>query len=188
MLFQAALLPEGEAQDALLARAEQAFGYKVRFPNTLGEVAMLAQLSHSWFASYLLGCFHYSKRNYEQAIALWQRVCEQEPDFAPVWRNLGIHHFNKAGDMAAVEQCLRRAFSLKPDDARLLFELDQLHKRCAMAPAERLALLEAHRAVALKRDDLTAELLSLYHITGQLDAAVGSCGCANSTPGRARAR
>ncbi|WP_421144824.1 DUF5107 domain-containing protein [Aeromonas dhakensis] len=171
LLFEASLLAAGPEQEALLQRAEQAFGRKVRFPNTLGEVAMLAQLSHIWFASYLLGCFHYSKRNYEQAIALWQRVCEQAPDFASVWRNLGIHHFNKAGDMAAAEQCLRRAFSLKPDDARLLFELDQLHKRCAMAPAERLALLEAHRAVALKRDDLTAELLSLYHITGQLDAA-----------------
>ncbi len=171
LLFEASLLAAGPEQEALLMRAEQAFGRKVRFPNTLGEVAMLGQLPHSWFACYLLGCFHYSKRNYEQAIALWQRVCEQAPDFAPVWRNLGIHHFNKAGDMAAAEQCLRRAFSLKPDDARLLFELDQLHKRCAMAPAERLALLEAHRAVALKRDDLIAELLSLYHITGQLDAA-----------------
>ncbi|MGN5028791.1 hypothetical protein ACTFBV_08885 [Aeromonas rivipollensis] len=44
LLFQASLLPEGEAQYALLQRAEQAFGRKVRFPNTLGEVAMLAQL------------------------------------------------------------------------------------------------------------------------------------------------
>ena len=70
-------------------------------PQHPGRGGHAGAASHSWFASYLLGCFHYSKRNYEQAIALWQRVCEQEPDFAPVWRNLGIHHFNKAGDMAA---------------------------------------------------------------------------------------
>ena len=171
LLFQASLLPEGEAQTALLVRAEQAFARKVRFPNTLGEVAMLGRLPHSWFASYLLGCFHYSKRRYEQAIALWQGVCEQAPEFSGAWRNLGIHHFNKDGDLAAAKLCLGRAFALKPGDARLLFELDQLHKRCAMAPAERLALLEAHREVALKRDDLTAELLGLYHIEGRLEAA-----------------
>ncbi|BEE18435.1 hypothetical protein VAWG006_26880 [Aeromonas enteropelogenes] len=171
LLFQASLQPQGAQQEALLRRAEQALGRRVRFPNTLGEVAMLERLPHSWFARYLLGCFHYSKRNYQQAVALWQSVCELAPEFAAAWRNLGIHHFNKGGDLAAAEQCLSRAFALKPDDARLLFELDQLHKRCAMAPAERLALLEAHREVALKRDDLTAELLSLYHITGQLEAA-----------------
>lgn len=171
LLFQASLQPQGEQQEALLRRAEQALGCRVRFPNTLGEVAMLERLPRSWFARYLLGCFHYSKRNYQQAVALWQSVCEQAPEFAAAWRNLGIHHFNKGGDLAAAEQCLSRAFALKPDDARLLFELDQLHKRCAMAPAERLALLEAHRAVALKRDDLTTELLSLYHITHRLEAA-----------------
>ncbi|MGY3966504.1 DUF5107 domain-containing protein [Aeromonas enteropelogenes] len=171
LLFQASLQPQGAQQEALLRRAEQALGRRVRFPNTLGEVAMLERLPHSWFARYLLGCFHYSKRNYQQAVALWQSVCDQAPEFAATWRNLGIHHFNKGGDLAAAEQCLSRAFALKPDDARLLFELDQLHKRCAMAPAGRLALLEAHREVALKRDDLTAELLSLYHITHRLEAA-----------------
>lgn len=171
LLFQASLLPAGAQQEGLLQRAERAFASKVRFPNTLGEVAMLERLPRSGFARYLLGCFHYSKRRYEPAIALWQGVCEQTPEFAPAWRNLGIYHFNKSGDLAAAEQCLSRAFALKPDDARLLFELDQLHKRLAMAPAERLALLEAHREVALKRDDLTAELLSLQHIEGRLEAA-----------------
>lgn len=171
LLFLASLLPEGEEQEALLQRAELAFASKVRFPNTLGEVAMLKRLPHSWFACYLLGCFHYSKRGYEQAITLWQGVCEQAPHFAGAWRNLGIYHFNKGGDLAAAEHCLSRAFALRNDDARLLFELDQLHKRSGMAPAERLSLLEAHREVALKRDDLTAELLGLYHIEGKLEAA-----------------
>lgn len=171
LLFWASLLPEGGEQEALLRRAEAAFTNKVRFPNTLGEIAMLARLPGSWFARYLLGCFHYSKRRYQEAITLWQGVCEQAPHFAASWRNLGIYHFNKGKNWAQAERCLSQAFALAPDDARLLFELDQLHKRQAMAPKARLLLLEAHREVALKRDDLTAELLSLYHIEGRLDAA-----------------
>ena len=38
-------------------------------------------------------------------------------------------------------------------------------------PEKRLARLENNLEIALKRDDMTAELLNLWHLTGQADKA-----------------
>jgi hypothetical protein len=48
---------------------------------------------------------------------------------------------NKRDDGAAAQACYARAFALEPNDSRLLFELDQLHKKLGEAPAVRLARL-----------------------------------------------
>lgn len=163
-------LPTDEYQ-ALLQQARASFSDSVRFPNTLTEVRMLTDLNDCAFAQYLLGCFHYSKRNYAKAVALWERAAELEPDFAAVWRNLGIYAFNKQQDGDKAEGYLSRAVELSPTDARLLFELDYLRKLRGVAPEQRLAALEPLQSIVLKRDDLTAELLSLLHICGKADLA-----------------
>ncbi|CAI1046439.1 Predicted methyltransferase (contains TPR repeat) [Serratia quinivorans] len=174
-LYLLASLRKGEVSDSeyqqLLAQARDSFSRQVRFPNTLNEVQMLSQLPECDFAQYLLGCFHYSKRNYLQAVALWQRCVERQPGFADAWRNLGIYSFNKLQQHDVALEYLQRAFRLQPDDARLLFELDQLNKHLRAAPEQRLALLEQHLPVVARRDDLTAELLSLYNQCGRLREA-----------------
>ncbi|MBZ4369661.1 tetratricopeptide repeat protein, partial [Mycobacterium tuberculosis] len=75
--------------------AQRSFAKCVRFPNTLDEVVMLQSLQQDAFACYLLGCFWYSKRRYDDAIACWQQTLAQQPDFAPVHRLLGIYAWNK---------------------------------------------------------------------------------------------
>ena len=155
----------------LLIRAQSGFTRWVRFPNSLAEARMLAQLPECPFAQYLLGCFHYSKRNYSQAIALWQHCVEQQPDFADAWRNLGIYAFNKQHQGEQALEYLQRAVRLAPQDARLLFELDHLHKLLGTPPQQRLHALMQSLSVVAKRDDLTAELLSLYNQCGELEAA-----------------
>ncbi|SQC09634.1 putative transferase [Klebsiella pneumoniae] len=45
----------------------------VRFPNSLDEVQMLQSLGDSAFARYLLGCFWYSKRRYDEAVSCLAR-------------------------------------------------------------------------------------------------------------------
>ena len=84
---------------------------------------------------------------------------------------LGIHAWNKTHDVRLAESYLQRAVELEPDNARFLFELDYLQKLNGRVTDQRLANLAARRDVVLKRDDLTAELLSLWNIHGETDAA-----------------
>ncbi|WP_058913218.1 DUF5107 domain-containing protein [Entomohabitans teleogrylli] len=168
--LQASLLPATQ-RSALLAEARRAFPAFVRFPNTLDEVAMLEKLDECYFAHHLLACFYYSKRSYDKALALWRQCCDRQPDFADAWRGLAIHAWNKRRDAAAAAQYLDTACRLQPRDARLLFERDLLDKLTGAAPADRLARLEDSLECALARDDLTAELLGLWHHAGELDRA-----------------
>ncbi|MBB1201904.1 DUF5107 domain-containing protein [Enterobacteriaceae bacterium 89] len=168
LLWRATL---GGDRASLLQQARQCFARRVRFPNTLDEVQMLQQLQDDAFASYLLGCFWYSKRRYELAVACWQQTLKQEPDFAPAHRLLGIYHWNKHQDAATAQRYLAQAVALEPENARFLFELDCLAKLNAQTLPHRLEILAPRQAVVSKRDDLTAELLSLWNSSGQWQAA-----------------
>ncbi|HAU4329804.1 DUF5107 domain-containing protein [Citrobacter freundii] len=160
MLWLAAL---SDNPQPYLHNAQRCFTNRVRFPNTLDEVVMLQSLPQSAFARYLLGCFWYSKRRYDDAIACWQETLALQPDFAPVHRLLGIYAWNKQQNAKVASQYLQRAVALEPDNARFLFELDYLNKQQGQSMESRLALLAPRRNVVLKRDDLTAELLSLWN-------------------------
>ena len=172
-LYLQASLSKGSERTALINRAREVFPDFVRFPNLLVEVAALERVSECYFAQHLLACFHYSRRNYEKATLLWQRCVEMAPDFADAWRGLAIHAWNKHANAELAATCLDKACEQQPEDARLLFERDLLDKLTAAEPAKRLARLEANLATALKRDDLTAELLHLWHLAGKTEQAAG---------------
>ena len=134
-------------------------------------MAALESIEECWFARHLLACFYYNKRSYGKAIALWQRCVEMSPEFADGWRGLAIHAWNKQHDYELAARYLDNAYQLAPQDARLLFERDLLDKLSGATPEKRLARLENNLEIALKRDDMTAELLNLWHLTGQADKA-----------------
>ncbi|VYU38833.1 DUF5107 domain-containing protein [Metakosakonia massiliensis] len=144
---------------------------RVRFPNSLDEVQMLQALGDNAFARYLLGCFWYSKRRYDEAVDCWRFTLQQEPDFAPVHRLLGIYAWNKQHDAAQARRYLQQATALEPDNARFLFELDYLNKLTATPATQRLQVLASRQAVVFRRDDLTVELLSLWNGQGEYQAA-----------------
>jgi len=125
-------------------------------------------------APYYLGNLLYDKRRHHEAIALWERSAELDPNFAIVWRNLGIGYFNIAGapDRAVVayDNAHRRA----PADARVFYERDQLWKRIGVAPEKRLRELEARLDLVTSRDDLCIELSALYNQVGQPDKALAT--------------
>ena len=80
-----------------------------------------------------------------------------------------------------------RAFALDPTDARVFFELDQLHKKMGRPPAERLAQLEQHLALVEQRDDLTLERIALLNLLGRPVEALGPAHRAHVSPlGRGR--
>lgn len=154
-----------------LKKARDCMTHSIRFPNTLDEVQMLQSLAEDPFARYLLGCFWYSKRRYEDAVACWQYTLSREPEFAPVLRLLGIYAWNKQHNGKEAYRMLSQAAALEPENARFLFELDYLKKLIATPAEERLQYLEPRQTTVFQRDDLTVELLSLWNGLGQYEAA-----------------
>jgi len=115
-------------------------------------------------ANYYLGNLYYDKRRYQEAILCWHRSVQLDADFSIPWRNLGIAEFNVLHDSEAADRMYARAFAASPDDARVLYEWDQLKKRTGLtAPGERLQLLDQHRALVEHRDDLTVEYITLLN-------------------------
>jgi len=189
------LLKQAPAEDALVRytlgwtllqsgdqrRAEQVYQLAANlppdyvFPNRLEDVLILGAAEQlnpdDARACYYLGNFWYAHHQYNDAIACWEHVRQLDPHFPTVHRNLGLAYFNKRGEPSLAVQSLERAIELDPQDARLLFELDQLYKKLNRPPAERLAHLERYPALVDARDDLMIERISLYNLLGEPERA-----------------
>ncbi len=157
------------AQAAFTAAAALAPDYC--FPNQLESVLALQaaidlhpQDAH---APYYLGNFWYAHRRHSEAIAAWERAAELDPSFPTAWRNLGLGYYNQLHDAQRALQAYQRAFELDPGDARVFFELDQLRRKLNHAPAERLAALDAHPELVVRRDDLSIERAGLLNRLGR---------------------
>lgn len=123
-------------------------------------------------AHYYLGCLYYDRRQYDMAIAAWERSAELEPSFPTVWRNLALAYFNKLDRKETAVEYMERTFSLDDSDARILMELDQLYRRMQRPHEERLALLEKYGNLTERRDDLMLERATLLNQTGRYEEAM----------------
>lgn len=141
------------------------------FPARIEEIAVLeaamAANPSDARAPYYLGNLLYDRRRHAEAIRLWKHAAKLDPSFPTGWRNLGIGYFNITKNPAKARAAYNRACRLAPDDARLLFERDQLWKRLGESPAKRLRVLDKHPGLTSRRDDLSVELCALYNQTGQ---------------------
>jgi tetratricopeptide (TPR) repeat protein len=146
------------------------------FPSRLAEIAILeaAQKANPSDAKayYYLGNLFYDRRRYDEAIEQWERSRELNSNFATVQRNLGLAYFNIQRKPAKAKAHYLKAVAADSDDARLLYELDQLLKRMNDSPESRLKRLESNRHLVDQRDDLSVELATLLNLTGQSEQAI----------------
>ncbi len=146
------------------------------FPNRLEDIAVLqeAQELHPQDskAPYYLGNLFYDKKRYREAIGQWEKSQTLNPAFSIVQRNLGLAYYNIETDPLKAQGAYRQAFKVNPQDARLLYELDQLEKRLGASPAERLERLERWQNLVEQRDDLYLEQITLRNQLGQYDRAL----------------
>jgi tetratricopeptide (TPR) repeat protein len=159
-----------------LAKAEAA-SPRYCFPARIEEMIVLksaiARDPAAARAHYYLGNLYYDKRRYDEAIRCWRRSVELDGSFSIPWRNLGIAEFNVLRHPQAAERMYEKAFAANPEDARLLYEWDQLKKRAHLAsPHERLSWLEKHSDRVARRDDLTVEFVTLLNQAGKFDEAL----------------
>ena len=146
------------------------------FPNRIEEIEILSDAIHTLstapMACYYLGNLLYDKKQYEKAIALWEKTTQQKPNFAMAWRNLSIAYYNKHQDgnkaLAAMEKvCLPKAPS-----ARFLLEYDQLAARMNHTTNQRLAVLDENFELVKQRDDLFLRYITLLNCKGEYQKAL----------------
>lgn len=162
---------EAEAQRKRAEAAPSDYCFPARIEDVLVLEAAIRANPDDARAPYYLGNLLYDRRRHEEAIALWEKAAKRDPAFATTWRNLGIGYFNILSEPAKALDAYDRAFVAASDDARLLYERDQLWKRIGRSPAERLAVLSAHQALVEARDDLSIEYCALLNQTRQPEKA-----------------
>ncbi|MFU1793205.1 DUF5107 domain-containing protein [Paenibacillus azoreducens] len=141
------------------------------FPNSLFEYIVLEnaviERPEDDKAHYYLGNWLYDKKRYDEAIHHWESSRSLQGNFSTIHRNLALAYYNKRKDMQAALASMETAFDCQPNDARVLFELDQLYKKMGYEPETRLAKLEKHQPLVFKRDDLYLEYVSLLNVLGR---------------------
>jgi tetratricopeptide (TPR) repeat protein len=146
------------------------------FPNLIEEIeilqAAIAADPADARAPYYLGNLFYDRKRHEEAIELWELSARLDSSFATVWRNLAFAYFNIRHQKDEARDAFDRAFTANPQDARVLYERDQLWKRIGESPETRLREFERHPDLVNKRDDLAVELATLYNQTGKPDQAL----------------
>ena len=72
------------------------------FPNKPEDIAVLQYAiqynGKDAKAPYYLGCLWYDRRQYDDAIACWEKSVSIDDCFPTAWRNLSLAYFNKRND------------------------------------------------------------------------------------------
>ena len=176
-----------EENSRRFAREAQAASPDYCFPCRIEEMIVLEsaiQLDPSLArAHYYLGNLYYDKRRYEDAIRCWRQAVELDETFSIPFRNLGIAEFNINRNPKAANEMYARAFAIAPNDARVLYEWDQLNKRAGLStPDERLRFLEAHLDLVRRRDDLTIEYITMLNQSQRWNSALEHLAARQFTP------
>lgn len=110
----------------------------------------------------------------DEAVALWQKSTELDPNFPMSWRNLAQAWSHKDGDAnrAKAIAALEKAVALGDKYPEQFAELDQLYQAAGTPVEKRLALLEQHQAAVVKKDEGLAALIGLKTFTGKTDEAI----------------
>lgn len=145
------------------------------FPNNLFDIIVLKRIidlnPSDGLANYYLGNINYDRKNYDQAQTYWEKCTELKPDYAMAYRNLAIKYFNKNNDSKSAQAALEKAFQLDPENARLVFELDNLYEKLNRPIGQRLSFLEDHADLIAARDDSYTQLITLLNETGEFQQA-----------------
>jgi tetratricopeptide (TPR) repeat protein len=120
-------------------------------------------------APYYLGNLLYDWQP-ERAVALWEQSASLGADFPVVYANLAMVYLREGNQRDKAQAALEKAVQFG-GNATVFSELDKLYEENGVAPAKRLALMEAHQS-AIDRDDVIAREANLCIVAGKPDEAI----------------
>lgn len=145
------------------------------FPNKLEDIVVLKFAIENNVndakALYYLGCLFYDKKQYDEAIKLFESSRDIDDSFPTVWRNLSLAYYNKLHDTKKAKVAMERAFELDKSDARVLLELTQLYHKLGKKDAWIFKFLSENTRTAFVRDDLYLEYCTLLNNLGRYEEA-----------------
>lgn len=171
----------GRTEEAAAARRDARLAdARFALPSRLDDIAALeaavAEDPDDARAWSLLGSWYYDKRRVDDAVAAWTRSLESggadTHTTALAHRNLAIAAYNARSDLAGALAHFDAARAARPDDAKLLYEHDQLLAIAGRTAEERLVVLSGRRDLVDSRDDLSVELAGLLTAVGRADEAL----------------
>ncbi|MGL1892931.1 MAG: DUF5107 domain-containing protein [Spirochaetaceae bacterium] len=143
------------------------------FPSTAFEYDILNWVittnNSDFNAPYYLGNLLYDKKRKSDAINCWEMAETRGSKLSVVYRNLGIAYFNFEENPEKALKYYNKAFTLAPNDGRVLFELDQLKKKMNISIQLRKEFLLENYNLITERDDLVIEITNLYNLTEECD-------------------
>ncbi|MGO4586745.1 DUF5107 domain-containing protein [Arthrobacter sp. 2RAF6] len=122
----------------------------------------------------LLGDWYYHMGREKDAISQWREGIALATDLSlavRLHRNLGIGAYNVERTPDTAAEHYRIALELDTDNAKLLYEADQLAQRRRATAADRLAVLERRLHLIGRRDDLTVAYANLLLDVGRIEEA-----------------
>ena len=145
------------------------------FPNRLEDILVLQyaikNIVSDAKALYCLGNLWYDKKQYEEAMNCWEKAIVVLPSFSTAYRNLAIAVYNKRKQTETALRLFEKGFLCDISDARVLMELDQLHKKVNKPALWRLNNLKKYPSLVQQRDDLYLEIVSLENFSGNFELA-----------------
>ncbi len=124
-------------------------------------------------APYYLGNLLYDWQP-EEAISLWERSAELNPNLPITWRNLAIaySHQSAEGSKGRAIACMEKAVAVANPYPTHFAELEQLYKSEGMPVEKRLALLETNQNLVVQKDEALGALINLKIFAGKSDEAI----------------
>lgn len=143
------------------------------FPNRPYDEVVLesAAASGDDVAKGLLGHMKYHAKRRDAAIADWKSAVQGGSTDPVVFRNLGQATVNHLSDDVEGLKWYERALEASPQDARLIFEWDELRRRLGHNPDERLSSLLSFPKAISERDDLSVQVGALFNRLGRFSDA-----------------
>jgi len=135
-------LQTGNEARVFQRRAERALGIEREKPEASGEAPARAQRALAKSAAegvtpahalYKEGFAHFANDRIDEAIALYQRALELDPELAIAWNGLSLA-YRQQGDLDAAIEAGRRLIELEPDDPLSHTNLSILYMRRGQIP------------------------------------------------------
>ena len=158
---------EAEAARTIAKSIDSTYCLASRLEDIAALQAALHMDPSDTLAALLLGNWFYDRRRFDDATKCWTLAGGMISE-----RNLGIAAFNVLRDPIAARRHYASAIALAPENAKLLFEADQLAARLGDSNSDRRAHLERNGDLVSCRDDLTVVFASLLTSTGSPHVAL----------------